>query len=411
MGVIVVAASPLWGSSDERAHVSYVQVLVDHHRLPVLGRDCVTSDLAVIGRAGERPSAGTDCRHEFLAASYEAFQPPLAYLLYAPVYALPVGLHAKAYLLRAETLFLLLGTVALVLTFVWREFPDRKYPVAAASLVFFLLPVVVVRNGNTTNGTLEMLVATAFAISAWRAWETGRNRPLLVAGVLLGLSMLTKLTAAYLAVPYVLTAVAVGRRRRDRRTIVAAIAGGLCAIALLAPWLAFNRSHYGTWTANERAQTMQGPYVNPSGYHYGVGDLPALNLSLANPLPEEWGPAIRPDENGTIPYNTRARLTLGAVAIGVLGLTLALGLRGRYWWFLSLLALDVAVMNATLLYDQWNIFVPRYLFSAGPAVAIAIGLALTTRFAERRTLLITAVMSAAFVCLFIWKAAAFYRLM
>jgi 4-amino-4-deoxy-L-arabinose transferase-like glycosyltransferase len=385
MGLFVAGRQAFWGSIDEAAHVSYVQIVATEHRLPVLGRDCLDPTLFDLQRGYTGPLArGPDCGRTFDTASYEAFQPPLAYVLYAPIYRLPFGLRAKAYLLRVASLATLLAAFVAMCLFVRREFGAGWAPVLALAGTFFLVPGVLVRGAALSNATLEILVASLFLVQAWRAARTGSAGRLVAAGALLGLALLTKLTLVYLCAIYLVAAVAVLRRSRTRRTLATAVAGAGCAAALVAPWLAFNHHHYGTLTANSQARRMQQKLVNPTHYRFGASDVPARALLTVDLLPEEWEPTRRPTEGDSLPLARPGRFVVPAALLAAAIASLALGLRDRsrrrYAWFLLPAALSLLVMVATLLHSQWDIMLPRYLYPAGPPVAVAVAAAAAGRF-------------------------------
>src|SRR5581483_6610488 len=105
-------------------------IVAQDGRLPVLGRDCLDPKLLLLqhGYTGSL-ARGPDCGRHFATASYEVFQPPLAYVAYAPLYSLPVALRAKAYLLRVACLLTLLIAFLVVARFVRREFGAEWGPV------------------------------------------------------------------------------------------------------------------------------------------------------------------------------------------------------------------------------------------------------------------------------------------
>jgi 4-amino-4-deoxy-L-arabinose transferase-like glycosyltransferase len=384
-GLFVAGRQAFWGAIDEAAHASYVAKIAEHGRLPILGRDCM--DPALIGLERVRtgpPVTQPDCGHVMATASYEAFQPPLAYALYAPVYRLPFSLRARAYLLRVANLLTLLVAFGVVARFARREFGAGWSPVLAVAALFFLVPGVLVRSAAVSNGALEILLATLFLAQAWTAARTGSATRLLVAGGLLGLALLTKLTLAYLAGIYVIAAIAVLRRRPGSRTVVAAVAGASLAALLFAPWLAFNHHHYGTLTANSQARRMQQSVVNPTRHHFGAGDVPARALLTVDLLPEEWEPSRRPKAGDSLPLGSAGRLAESAALLAALCALLAAGLRAperrRWAWLLLPAVLSLGLLLYTMVSSQFDIVLPRYLYPAGPAAAVALGAAVAGRF-------------------------------
>ena len=85
-GLATVFSLPRF-TGDEAAHYSYVQSVAEEGRLPFLGTDLISPQAESIYE-GVYPEPGKlDRRERGLGGySYEAFQPPLTYLLAAPVF-------------------------------------------------------------------------------------------------------------------------------------------------------------------------------------------------------------------------------------------------------------------------------------------------------------------------------------
>ena len=277
LGGVTVARFHVWAPVDERQHYDYVQTIAEQHRLPLLD-DLVSPEVqAITDRTWPRPAI-TDPRTLGLAGrSYEAFQPPLYYLLAAPVFAAVPDHRDKLTALRALDLALVLVAAFLLWRIALRVAPRAPLLALAAALTVLLWPGVLVRAITVSNAPLELVLATALLLVLWRLLERGGRGPALAAGVLLGACVLTKSTLIYL-VPLVLVVLALDwRARRDTPAVVVAL---VLPALMLAPWLAFNLDHYDALTASKAARDQQQSVVNPAGITTG----PARRRADAQPV-------------------------------------------------------------------------------------------------------------------------------
>lgn len=354
LGVTVVVRSHVWSPGDERGHYSVVQTVAEEQRLPRITELNSPEAQAISDGTWPRPSP-TDPRTLGLGGrNYEAFQPPLYYVVAAPVFAAVPDHRDKLFALRALDLALVLGA-ALVL---WLLAGRRPLVWAAGALVL-LWPGTLVRGITISNSALEYVLAPAFLLAAWAAYETRARRWLLAAGALLGLCLLTKLTLVVLA-PCLLAA---AWRARDRSAVAALALPAL----LLAPWLLSNHSRFGTWTANAAARRQQIPFLYPDGVpDWSVADLPGKFAELLKgSLPQEWAGQL---DIWWVGIGARALVVVLAVAV------LVAVVRGsaRARFFALPVATGLVVMTATLLVSDWDIFLLRYLAPVLPAVAVVV---------------------------------------
>ena len=238
VGTGYAIVTPDWQVPDEPAHYNYVAYLAQTVRLPVL---C----------PGDYPAAYLD---EIKAAHfpvdmsiepirYEFWQPPLYYLLAAPIFRLAGGA-----LLPLRLFSLLLGSGVVIAGYalarrVWPSIP--WLPVAAAAVVAFV-PMHLSVLASVNNDVLaELLIAVVF----WRI-VAGLGRPpsslrfLLVTGVILGLGLLTKATVYYVALPLVVVSVVLsgGSWRTWWRQWLALLGP---AFLVTLPWYVRNTAVYG----------------------------------------------------------------------------------------------------------------------------------------------------------------------
>ena len=94
LGGVTVARFHVWAPVDERAHYDYVQTVAEQQRLPLL-TDLVSPEVqAITDRTWPRPSPVDPATRGLAGRSYEAFQPPLYYVVAAPAFLL-AGDHLR----------------------------------------------------------------------------------------------------------------------------------------------------------------------------------------------------------------------------------------------------------------------------------------------------------------------------
>jgi hypothetical protein len=235
IGVLVAAALivriafalaiPAFQAPDEQAHLRYVEYLREHRALPV------------------QPQRSIDM---FADPMHQAYQPPLAYLLFVPVNQWLAASEARppARLRAARIQNACYGAAAvlvgvLVAARLTLRGDPRRFLVAAV-LAFF--PGFVGIGSAVNNDALANLLAALL-------WLTlipgeGRTRSAWRAGAVLGAACLAKLSS--LALAPLLLAVPLLQHRRDLRGALRfALAASAVAVLVLLPWMLRNVSVYG----------------------------------------------------------------------------------------------------------------------------------------------------------------------
>ena len=242
LGALYAVHTPAWQVPDEPAHYNYIRVIVEQHALPVL-------------HAGDYDQAYLDRLKAELfppalpitGIQYEGWQPPLYYLLAAPMFA-----ATRGSLLAVRLFTLLLGSGVIVFT--WRLAGEiipcaPGVALAAAGFVAFLpqhLAMTAAANNDALTEVLIVLglwlVVRLVLAPPARAWREGW-----ALGVVLGLGFLTKLTAYPLAGLIAAALLLVARRQAwsPRRLVGAAFQVYLPAIALGSLWWLRNIAVYG----------------------------------------------------------------------------------------------------------------------------------------------------------------------
>jgi 4-amino-4-deoxy-L-arabinose transferase-like glycosyltransferase len=378
-GVATVARFPVWALVDEAAHFDYVQSIAEDGRLPVLDEDRVHPEVLAIdeGVYPGPPRVPAEERGLF-GRSYEGFQPPLAHLLATPVYAVSGDHESKLRALRALGV-VLLGVAALLTWLLARRVvPDAPLAAFSFALTFLLWPGVVVRAATFSNSALELAMGAALSLALWRALVERSDRWLVISGALTGAALLTKLTLVAFVPALLVVCVAFLRAGRAR-----VVAGTLALPALMvAPWVAFNLSHYGAPTGSGAVQKLMDPVLNPEGRDFGPGDLAAKHVALLNAvLPDEWWVEFL----STAKRRLRDLFALLVLAVPVVAAIRIPAAERRPALIVLLLPLvaGVLLMSVSLLVENYDAFYGRYLYGVLPGFAVFGALALRRAFGER----------------------------
>src|ERR1035441_2516336 len=115
VGGVTVARFHIFAGVDELAHISVVQQFAEHGSLPNEGSSYVSWQMEAIEQdTHHRRRSGTPRQIGLGGYSYEAWQPPLYYVLAAPAFLIPSNYRDKVLAVRAFDLLLLLAAVAIL---------------------------------------------------------------------------------------------------------------------------------------------------------------------------------------------------------------------------------------------------------------------------------------------------------
>jgi 4-amino-4-deoxy-L-arabinose transferase-like glycosyltransferase len=178
---------------------------------------------------------------------YEGHQPPLYYLLMAPVYRLTERLGPNARVVALRSVSIGFGLLLILVVYAAaRTLPPQCPELAplAAGIVAFI-PMHTAMSAAINNDTLAELLASATLLVVLRGLRDGfGTRGAVLVGALCGSLLLTKLTV-YIFVPLALVALAMaGAPGRGRGWGLLAIAIAI-ALALSGWWFARNLAVYG----------------------------------------------------------------------------------------------------------------------------------------------------------------------
>jgi 4-amino-4-deoxy-L-arabinose transferase-like glycosyltransferase len=240
--------TPPWQAPDEPAHFNYVKFVAEHRALPILQTGDYTYDYLEQIKSARFPA-----NMSIDPIRYESWQPPLYYLLAAPLYAAASGGGWTIQLLVLRLFSVLLGALLLLVAYhAADEFaPGRHWLALGCAALIAALPMHIAMTAAANNDTLAELFVAAIL---WQLLRILRrpNASLaswLLVGLTLGLAALTKLSTLA-TTPLLLGVLAydVWRNTPARRLAYLwrrFLASALPGLLLFAPWLAHNASIYG----------------------------------------------------------------------------------------------------------------------------------------------------------------------
>jgi 4-amino-4-deoxy-L-arabinose transferase-like glycosyltransferase len=400
LGILYAALTPAWQVPDEPAHFNYIRQLAAG-RLPVIEPGDYDQETLTRLKSERFPADSP-----LAGIQYEDHQPPLYYMLAAPLYKLFGGALLP---LRLFSVLLGAGVVVLAWAIGRRVTPGRPLiPLAAAGLVATIPQHVAMLAGVNNDSLAELLLALALLAAVDLMAADRPVRPWLV-GLLLGAIFLTK-SQAYIAAPVLGLAIVVRWRQRERNGgwLVRWLAG------TFGPGLLIG----GLWWARNLAVYGDLDWMGLAQHNLVVAGQPTTASWIAT---YGWGPTLRRFFQFTFQSFWGMFGWMGVVldtriyqALAVLTGTLALGfglhlIRHRILWHRRamaaapwLLAFSAALTaggylwyNVTFVQHQG-----RYLFPALIPLSLGAGVALS-ELARPRAALIAAMtlIAAGIICL------------
>lgn len=234
--------TPDWQAPDEPAHYNYIAQIADDGALPVLEMgDWQQAYQDALTMSGFRP----DLLDRLDTIQYEDHQPPLYYLLQAPVYALTDGDLAA---LRLFSVLLGAGVVLCAWAVLRVTFPRWPHlALTGAGFVAFLPQHLSILGSVSNDALAELITGLTLLAAVVYLGAAPRRMPPLVLGVLAGLALLTKTTIYFLGGIAVLVVLLRWRRERWTLRVGTAHLAAVIVPALLVGglWWARNLDTYG----------------------------------------------------------------------------------------------------------------------------------------------------------------------
>ena len=355
-----VTLTPIWQNPDEPAHYNYVAFVAQTGGLPELRPG--DWDSALLDRL---KNGQLDANDSIGAIRYEAWQPPLSYLVDAPLVRLMSSTDPATVVYVLRTFDALLGGLTLIVAFFAAREVLPVHLALAVPLAMVGVPMFTAVSAAVSADPLaNLLSATVLLLLLRRLRLSGPDtRWAIGAGVVIGLALLTKLALA-IFLPLALVVIVLRSSRRVREGLLLL---GTTAL-VLSPWLVHQVTTYG-WT-DPLATTRHAQVVLDQKRFQGLSP-EFLGGFLTTTFHSFWAQfgwmaVVAPDRL----YWIWAVLTLVAVT----GLIRKRRRLVQPVWQLVLLTLGAAAVGYVgynLAYEQ---FQGRYLFTAlVPVVILLVG--------------------------------------
>ncbi len=380
---------PDWLAPDEPAHYNYAAAVAQSGCCPVIAPgDWDQAYLASLTASDFAP----DQLDRLATVRYENHQPPLYYLLAGAVYAVSGGALIA---LRLLSLVLGAGTVIVAWHIAQHMLPSRPAVWVATAAIVAFVPQHLHILASVNNDALAGLV---IALTLWRLLVclTSDSPPVTASpwalGALVGIGLLTKLSALFLAglVPLMLVAAWWVRRGTLRQITVTLAAFAIPAALIGGVWVTRNIAVYGFpdvfgLGAHDRVVVGQ-PRTGDAIAMLGAGEY-ARQL-VTTTFHSFWGKFGWMEL--TLP--TWAYTAIGGlVGAGALGCLIGLRRPDGTWRALAWAALGMTIILALAQYGYYNLefqqFQGRYIYPAliPLALLIAAGVDALWRAALRLT--------------------------
>lgn len=304
-GLLLSSLTPLWQAPDEMAHFANVQTIAErgdflNMRSAKLSQEVSRSlnrwtfwSVRMGGRMeiDKKPAAGdlSERRTDSKGSNWISQHPPLYYLILASGYLLAYGgsLLTRVFLVRLISIPMGAAVVYISWLLARKLFPGDRFmeltlPIFVAFLPMFSYINSVINNDNLVD-VISAMCLLLLATELIDGWKLGHAA---LGGILLGMALLTKLTALFLAPLFGLALVIPAMRDRGKWLTQLKMGAALfcTAGALSFPWFLRSRLMYGAWLS--KYSTVQTPKA-PTGAFGTIVDfiirgkvLTALNSSF-----------------------------------------------------------------------------------------------------------------------------------
>lgn len=283
-GSIYAFFLPPWALTDEEQHVDYIQSIVEKGKIPVVGVDYISDEImqsVLDTKRHERfmwatPPIADQSTWGLEGHSYEGYQPPLFYMLSAPVYWLmPGDILNKLLALRIWMVFLSLITVwALYRVVALLVKKPSHLPFIAASILIFI-PERTISVSRVSNDVLLEVLAAIFILAFIHIINHGlSNRNLLGLSIIFSLGLLTKISFIGMGIFFLFLAGWYVRKENLARFMILA---SLPIVILVLPWIIRNYSLYNDITGFQGFASIAQTEIQSWGTRFSLSSL-WLNL-------------------------------------------------------------------------------------------------------------------------------------
>ncbi len=392
---------------DEGAHISYIESIAEHGRVPTLA-DLTPWQVQAVDQGTYPRRSSIPARSAGLAGeSYEAFQMPLYYVVAAPAYLIGGGdFITKVRVLRSFDVLLLVVAIVLLGLLARAVFAKRWLLPFCLALSVVMWPGVLVRLITVSYTALEFPIGLAFIYACWQANLRRSDRWLVAAGALLGLALLTSLLLACFAPALLVPIVSRIRSYGVRRQLGTLALTLALPVAMLAPWIVMNENRYGALTGEKVVKREQRGVMDPGGHPFAFRDVTQGAWTVTRAvLPEEWWSQYNEPTRETLLRLVPIALVLIAIAAVVRGrrpiLPRAILLGGPF-------VTGLVALGAAIVIIQWPTLFPRYLYPGFTLLGLLAGSRLSSVRGRVMTLAIAAAMTFAVAAVWVYMAGAYW---
>jgi len=277
-GFVYAVYLPPWGLNDEQQHFHYIQSISENGAIPVVGKDYISQEIAISSYETRRreifhwpPYPSLDPRDWGLEGhSYEGYQPPLYYLLLAPVHRfaslITQNTLMKLQILKWTNVLLSLTTVFILKKISEWLFSNKPYA------PFFLCSLLVwwpERTMSVSRVNNDVLTEIFGAFLYFLLIKIGQKTAVyaqdgLLIGIVLGLGVLTKMT--FLPWVCVILYVVFTNFRKNKKLLMS-----IAVLAIMiAPHVIRSLVIYGDPTGFSSFQKLAGRVSTPESNLYGL---------------------------------------------------------------------------------------------------------------------------------------------
>lgn len=392
--IVYIFAHPYFAPIDEKSHFAYVYHVSNYHNLPTLN-DYVDNEILAFDEYIYPARSSTDpSKIGFGGHIYEAFQPPLYYLLSALFYKLiPGTLIVKFYALRFFGLICILISIYIIqktcnLLIEKQVIQRNDFLFFSTLLLFTLNPGFVLRMITVSN--LHLLVPLACLFFYMLVKYSFLNDlkfkyHIIILSSLSGALVLTQFTSIFL-IPLVFLFLIMNRHYKNALRYVALF------IVTVLPWLIFNFYHYGRLTANKIAKNMQKVLVNPNNEIYGITHVLDRTPGMFGTF---WNPqeAIYPwlKEPNTMVTDFLSVLLILVLAYSVFVVISTYKARDKgfnlLFVFTVSITLNIILLISITVLESWDMLIGRYLYLNVSSLIMLTYLFISTFNGKQKTVL------------------------
>lgn len=211
VGALYALKTPTWEAPDEPAHYNYIAYLAENGRFPVLQEGDYPHEYLEEIKAAQFPP-----EMSIAPIRYEFHQPPLYYLLAAPIYLVTKPLTLAQQVLVLRIFSLLQGGALLIVSYlvVKEVFPEHEFLPLVSVAFMATVPMHIAMSAAINNDTLGELILALMLWQCLLAMREGLSgEKVLSLSLLLAAAFLTKTTIYVPAIASILVAALYLRRR------------------------------------------------------------------------------------------------------------------------------------------------------------------------------------------------------